>query len=77
MEKGFTITYEYGENLYVNTTNRCNFNCEFCLRHNGRGGSLQRRKSWRTSKAGTSQNTSSWFSAASANPATASTISAG
>ena len=34
MEKGFTITYEYGENLYVNTTNRCNFNCEFCLRHN-------------------------------------------
>lgn len=34
MEKGFTITYEYGDNLYVNTTNRCNFNCEFCLRHN-------------------------------------------
>lgn len=30
----FTITYEYGENLYVNTTNRCNFNCNFCLRHN-------------------------------------------
>lgn len=30
MKKGFTITYEYGENLYVNTTNRCNFNCEFC-----------------------------------------------
>ena len=34
MEKGFTITYEYGDNLYVNPTNRCNFNCEFCLRHN-------------------------------------------
>jgi TatD family-associated radical SAM protein len=34
MEKGFTITYEYGENLYVNTTNRCDYNCEFCLRHN-------------------------------------------
>lgn len=34
MEKGFTITYEYGDNLYVNVTNRCNFNCEFCLRHN-------------------------------------------
>ena len=33
MEKGFTITYEYGENLYVNVTNRCNFNCEFCLRN--------------------------------------------
>ena len=32
MEKGFTITYEYGDNLYVNPTNRCNFNCEFCLR---------------------------------------------
>ena len=29
MEKGFTITYEYGDNLYVNTTNRCYFNCEF------------------------------------------------
>ena len=26
MEKGFTITYEYGDNLYVNPTNRCNFN---------------------------------------------------
>ena len=39
MEKGFTITYEYGDNLYVNPTNRCNFNCEFCLRHNqGSGG---------------------------------------
>ena len=34
MEKGFTITYEYGDNLYVNPTNRCNFNCAFCLRHN-------------------------------------------
>jgi TatD family-associated radical SAM protein len=34
MEKGFTITYEYGGNLYVNTTNRCDYNCEFCLRHN-------------------------------------------
>ena len=22
MEKGFTITYEYGDNLYVNPTNR-------------------------------------------------------
>ena len=30
MEKGFTITYEYGDNLYVNPTNRCNFNCAFC-----------------------------------------------
>jgi TatD family-associated radical SAM protein len=34
MKKGFTITYEYGGNLYVNSTNRCDFACEFCLRHN-------------------------------------------
>lgn len=46
MEKGFTITYEYGENLYVNTTNRCNFNCEFCLRHNGHGGSIYTNNLW-------------------------------
>ena len=38
MEKGFTITYEYGDNLYVNPTNRCNFNCNFCLRHNQTSG---------------------------------------
>jgi len=37
MKKGFTITYEYGDNLYVNPTNRCNFNCEFCLRRNSSG----------------------------------------
>lgn len=35
MKKGFTITYEYGENLYVNPTNRCNLSCEFCVRRNG------------------------------------------
>lgn len=29
-----TITYEYGDNLYVNTTNRCDFACLFCLRAN-------------------------------------------
>ena len=46
MKKGFTITYEYGENLYVNTTNRCNFNCEFCLRHNGHGGSIYTHNLW-------------------------------
>ena len=40
MEKGFTITYEYGDNLYVNPTNRCNFNCEFCLRHGRKEGSI-------------------------------------
>ena len=44
MEKGFTITYEYGDNLYVNPTNRCNFNCNFCLRHNQHtGGSIDER----------------------------------
>ena len=49
MEKGFTITYEYGGNLYVNTTNRCNFNCEFCLRHNGTGdGSIYTDNLWLT-----------------------------
>jgi len=46
MEKGFTITYEYGENLYVNPTNRCNFNCEFCLRKNGSGGSIYTHNLW-------------------------------
>lgn len=46
MEKGFTITYEYGDNLYVNTTNRCDFNCEFCLRHNQGGGSIYTNNLW-------------------------------
>ena len=32
-----TITYVYGDNLYVNTTNRCNCNCTFCLRASGDG----------------------------------------
>ena len=49
MEKGFTITYEYGDNLYVNPTNRCNFNCAFCLRHNqGSGGSIYTHNLWPT-----------------------------
>lgn len=46
MQKGFTITYEYGDNLYVNPTNRCNFNCEFCLRHNNSGGSIYTHNLW-------------------------------
>jgi hypothetical protein len=33
-----TITYEYGGNLYVNTTNRCDCACVFCLRQNHSGG---------------------------------------
>ncbi len=49
MKKGFTITYEYGENLYVNVTNRCNFNCTFCLRHNDHtGGSIYTHNLWLT-----------------------------
>lgn len=46
MSEGFTITYEYGGNLYVNTTNRCNLNCEFCLRHNGHDGSIYTNNLW-------------------------------
>ncbi|WP_295582241.1 TatD family nuclease-associated radical SAM protein [uncultured Oscillibacter sp.] len=47
MEKGFTITYEYGDNLYVNTTNRCDYRCSFCLRHNGHsGGSIYNDNLW-------------------------------
>lgn len=30
-----TITYEFEDNLYVNTTNRCTCACEFCLRTHG------------------------------------------
>jgi TatD family-associated radical SAM protein len=32
-----TITYEYGNNLYVNTTNRCTCACTFCIRSYGDG----------------------------------------
>lgn len=32
-----TITYSYGANLYVNTTNRCDMHCSFCLRQMGDG----------------------------------------
>ena len=46
MEKGFTITYAYGDNLYVNPTNRCNFNCAICLRRNGSGGSIYTHNLW-------------------------------
>ena len=28
---GMTITYEYEGALYVNLTNKCTCNCEFCL----------------------------------------------
>ena len=32
-----TITYGYGKNLYVNTTNRCTCACAFCIRTTGDG----------------------------------------
>ena len=35
-----TITYEYEGALYVNLTNKCNCNCEFCLRHGKAEGSI-------------------------------------
>ena len=31
------ITYEVGEALYVNVTNRCTNRCDFCIRNNGDG----------------------------------------
>jgi len=35
-----TITYEYEGALYLNLTNKCNCNCEFCLRHGKAQGSI-------------------------------------
>lgn len=35
-----TITYEYEGALYVNLTNKCNCNCDFCLRHGKAEGSI-------------------------------------
>lgn len=32
-----TITYEYGDNLYINVTNQCPNACDFCLRQNSTG----------------------------------------
>lgn len=32
-----TVTYSYGANLYVNSTNRCDMHCDFCLRRLGDG----------------------------------------
>ena len=37
MKKGLTITYEVDSGLYINITNRCSNNCEFCIRRNGDG----------------------------------------
>ena len=35
--KGMTITYEVGNSLYLNITNRCSNRCDFCIRQNGDG----------------------------------------
>ena len=35
--KSMTVTYEVDESLYVNMTNRCTNNCDFCIRKNGDG----------------------------------------
>lgn len=33
--KGMTVTYEIGNSLYLNITNRCSNRCDFCIRNNG------------------------------------------
>ena len=37
MKKEMTITYTVDGALYINVTNRCTNNCEFCIRKNGDG----------------------------------------
>ncbi len=37
MAKAMTLTYEAGDNLYINVTNRCPCSCTFCIRLNGDG----------------------------------------
>ena len=37
MKKDMTITYVVDGALYINLTNRCTNNCEFCIRKNGDG----------------------------------------
>ena len=37
MKKAMTLTYEVGENLYINVTNRCSCACTFCIRKNDDG----------------------------------------
>ncbi len=36
-KKAMTVTYEVGDGLYINLTNRCSNNCTFCIRNNGDG----------------------------------------
>lgn len=35
--KDFVITYNIGDRLYINVTNRCTNNCAFCIRKSERG----------------------------------------
>ena len=37
MKRGMCITYEVDGSLYINLTNRCTNNCDFCIRKNGDG----------------------------------------
>lgn len=37
MKKAMTISYEVGENLYLNLTNRCPCSCTFCIRNHADG----------------------------------------
>ena len=37
MKKAMTITYEVGDNLYINITNKCPCACTFCIRNNADG----------------------------------------
>ncbi len=33
MKKGLTFAYEFGDNIYINLTNRCSNACTFCVRN--------------------------------------------
>ncbi len=37
MKKAMTLSYEVGDNLYINITNQCSCNCIFCIRKNDDG----------------------------------------
>lgn len=41
-----TISYEYGDSLYINLTNQCDCACVFCLRCNGHKGSIYADDLW-------------------------------
>ena len=37
MKRSMTLSYEVGNGLYLNITNKCPCNCTFCIRNNGDG----------------------------------------